>query len=136
MKNTQFAVSEAASLATKLIARSEEGKITWDEDPNDFPELSQDAEGFKALLENHLEVRVASDRSAIVFQVLLESPLGPDRTLLSVWLEHDPKFGYDFTGELALHESLVRLHEFARRSALKVDENLAHARDFLERLAG
>lgn len=136
MKNTPFAVSEATSLVTKLIARSEEGKIPWEEDLEIDPDMSGGAEGFKAALGNHLKVRVASDKSLILFQLRLESPLDPYRTMLSVSLEHDPKFGFDLTGENVLHGALIELHELARRSALKVDENLAQARDLLERLAG
>jgi len=131
MKNTAYSISESSTLVASLIARSEEGKINWEEARYSPP----NTEGYEAPLEGDLEVRVWSDRSVISFGLGLKNATGPDRTLLSVSLDHDPKFGYDIPGEYELHESIVRLHELARRAALKVDQNLASARDFLARLA-
>lgn len=135
MKNTPYAISEATSLVVRLLARTEENKIVWS-DRSDFLLSPADAETFEAELEGKVKVSISSDRSALTFAVTLKNMVGGDRQLLSVSLEHDPSFGYDLPGESELHDSLTKLHELARRSALKVDQNLANARDFLERLAG
>ncbi|MFP5206821.1 MAG: hypothetical protein ACLGSH_15820 [Acidobacteriota bacterium] len=142
MRNTQFSVSESSSLVTSLIARSEEGKLKWEEDLHVFSEMQNDQEGFRAELEGGLRVIISSDRVGVLFEVYGQDQgqtlltAGPEQTLLSVYLEHDPKFGYDLPGERELHPDLVRLHELARRSAFKVDEKLANAREYLRRLAG
>lgn len=135
MKNTAYAISESSSLVPKLLARTEENKITWS-DQSDFFPAAEAAEVFEAELEDDVKVTISSAPKAITFAVALKRMAGGDRSLLSVSLEHDPSFGYDLPGESELHESLIQLHELARRSALKVDQNLARARDFLERLAG
>jgi hypothetical protein len=135
MKNTPYAISEASSLVIRLLARTEENKITWI-DRSDFFSSPTAPEVFEAELEGDVKVSISSDQSAMTFSVALKHMVGGDRLLLSVSLEHDPSFGYDLPGESELHDSLTKLHELARRSALKVDQNLANARDFLERLAG
>ena len=132
MKNTPYAISESSSLVAKLIARTEENKIGWKEGPYS----SASTESFEAELEGDVKVSISSDQEGMSFAVALRRMVGPDRMLLSVYLEHDPSFGYDLPGESELHESLLQLQELARRSALSVDQNLANARDFLERLAG
>lgn len=135
MKNTPYAISEATDLVTRLLARTEENKITWS-DRSDFFSSPGVPEVFEAELEGDVKVSISSDQAAIAFAVVLKRMAGGDRLLLSVSLEHNPSFGYDLPGESELHDSLAQLHELARRSALKVDQNLARARDFLERLAG
>jgi len=135
MRNTPYAISEASDLVAKLVARTEENKISW----NDMTELlssSATPETFEAELEDRVTVSISSDKSNITFAVALKRMVGGDRLLLSVSLEHDPSFGYDLPGESELHDNLTMLHELARRSALNVDQNLANARQFLERLAG
>ncbi len=130
MSNTRYAVSESSSLVEKLIARTQEGKIDWTE-----PSYSSDtSETFEAKLDNDLKVSICSEKSGVTFAVYLVKV--PERLLLSVTLEHDPSFGYDLPGERELYTRLVELQELARRSALNVDQNLANAREFLERLAG
>jgi hypothetical protein len=132
MKNTPYAISESSSLVAKLLERTEESKIAWAEGGTYGPDM----ETFETKLEGKLKVSISSDHSGITFTVLQENSTGRDRQMLSVSLEHDPSFGYDFPGESELHDSLIKLYELARRAALRVDENLAHARDYLERLAG
>jgi hypothetical protein len=134
MKNTPYAISEASDLVFRLIARTEENKIAWS-DRTDFFSSPEAPETFEADLEGDVKVSISSDKSTMMFAVALKRMVGGERQLLSVSLEHDPSFGYDLPGESELHDNLVKLHELARRSALKVDENLANARDFLERLA-
>jgi hypothetical protein len=135
MKNTPYAISEATDLVTRLLARTEENKITWS-DRTEFFSSPGAPEVFEAELEGEVKVSISSDQSTITFAVALKRGLTGDRVLLFVSLEHDPSFGYDLPGESELHDSLTQLQELARRSALKVDQNLAKARDFLERLAG
>lgn len=135
MKNTPYAVSEASALVTRLLARTEENKINW-KDRTDFFSSPASLETFEAELEGDVKVSISSDESTVTFTVALKQMVGGDRQLLSVSLEHDPSFGYDLPGERELHDSLAALQELARRSALKVDQNLANARDFLEKLAG
>lgn len=131
MKNTPYAISESTSLVAKLLARTEEGKIEWSEGEYNTAGL----ETFDATLEGNLKISISSDDAVVAFDVRLKNEFGEERRILKVSLEHDPSFGYDLPGEIELHESLTRLHELARRSALKVDQSLANARDFLERLA-
>lgn len=135
MKNTPYAISEASALVTRLLARTEENKITWS-DKTDLYSYPPNPERFEAELEGDVKVSISSDESTLAFSVALKRTVGGDRLLLSVSLEHDPSFGYDLPGESELYESLTKLQEQARRSALKVDQNLANAREFLERLAG
>jgi hypothetical protein len=131
MKNTPYAISESSSLVAKLLARTEEGKIEWTE--GGF--IHTGLETFDAALEGDLKVSISSDKEGVAFDVRLTNRIGDERRILYVSLEHDPSFGYDLPGESELYESLIQLHELARRSALKVDQSLANARDFLERLA-
>ena len=135
MKNTPYAVSESTALVPKLLARTEENKISWS-DRSDFLSSPADGERFEVDLEGNLKVSISSNQSGIAFAVALKRLVGGDRELLSVFLEHDPSFGYDLPGESELYDSLIKLFELAKRSALKVDQNLANVRDFLERLAG
>jgi hypothetical protein len=130
MKNTPYAISESSSLVAKLLARTEEGKIEWSEGEYNAAGL----ETFDATLEGDLRISISSDETVVAFDVRLKKGFD-ERRILNVSLEHDPSFGYDLPGESELYESLTRLHELARRSALKVDQSLANARDFLERLA-
>ena len=135
MKNTPYAISEASDLVVRLIARTEENKIIWS-DRSDFFSSPGAPETFESELEVDVKITISSDKSEINFVVALKRMAGGDRQLLSVSLEHDPSFGYDLPGESELYVNLFKLHELARRSALRVDQNLANARDFLERLAG
>jgi len=131
MKNTPYAISESSSLVAKLLARTEEGRIEWCEGGY----IHAGLESFEATLEGDLKVSISSDKTGVAFVVLIKNKDGDERRILGVSLEHDPSFGYDLPGESELYESLTQLHELAKRSALKVDQSLANARDFLERLA-
>jgi hypothetical protein len=132
MKNTPYAVDESSSLVESLIGRTEEGKIQWTE--GDF-ELDT-SESFSTILDEMLTVSIFSNKSEVRFSVSANVTQYVTRQILAVTLEHDPNFGFESLREGSLHDQLMQLLELARRSALKVDEKLANAREFLQRLAG
>lgn len=132
MKNTPYAISESSALVAKLLARTEDSKISW----NEGAYSSAGTESFETELEGGVLVRISSDKTSVSFEVLIKKDYGSDKRMLEVSLEHDPSFGYDLPGESELYPKLVELQEFARRSAFKVDQNLASTLDYLERLAG
>jgi hypothetical protein len=132
MKNTSFAISESSTLVAKLLARTEDGKISW----NEGAYSSSALENFETELEGGVLVRISSDKAGVTFEVLIKKDYDSNRRILEVYLEHDPSFGFDLPSESELYSKLIELQEFARRSAFNVDQNLASTMDYLERLAG
>jgi hypothetical protein len=131
VKNTPYSITESTSLVKILIQKSVEKRIEWTE--GEFDEGK--TETYEAALEDGMSAAVSTDKSEIRFALTLTKH-GVRRPLLAVALEHDPSFGYDSISESELYRKLVELLELARRSALQIDENLAHAREYLERLSG
>jgi hypothetical protein len=132
MENSTHAILESFCLVTKLQARTEEGKIFWQESARSSP----DAEILEVELKDKVIVRVSSDSLLVSLKVLIKNNATQERSILDLSLEHDPEFGYQAPVEAPLYRKLIRVHDLARRSAFKIDQNLASTRHYLESLAG
>jgi hypothetical protein len=132
MENSTFAILESFCLVTKLQARTQERKIFWHESARSSP----DAEILETELNDKVIVRVSSNSALVSLKVLIEDNAAQERNILDLSLEHDPESGYKAPVEAPLYRKLIRLHEFARRSTFKIDQNLANTRHYLESLAG
>jgi hypothetical protein len=132
MENSSYVILESFCLATKLQARTEEGKVFWHESAGSSPA----AEILETELKDKVIVRVSSNTLFVSLKVLIQDSAAQERTILDLSLEHEPEFGYQAPVEEPLYRKLIRLHELARRSAFKIDQNLANARHYLASLAG
>ena len=117
---------------TKLEARTEEDKILWQESACSSP----DSEVLETELKDEVIVRVSSDSLLVSLKVLIKDKAAQERAILDLSLEHDPEFGYRAPVETPLYRKLIRVHELARRSVFKIDQNLANTRQYLASLAG
>jgi hypothetical protein len=151
--NSSIEIVEAARLAEKLIARTVEGKLSWEivsdfpERSADIPNASPDAACFTTQLETGLKATVRQRLEEILQFSLTEviglHPLVPainnantDKVVISVSVEKDPPYGYGTPQEKFLAGRLVDLYEVARRSALKIDSSVEKALSYLDRIAG
>src|ERR1039457_3481575 len=132
MENSPHAILESFCLVTKLEARTEEDNILWQESACSSP----DSEVLETELKDEVIVRVSSDSLLVSLKVLIKDKAAQERAILDLSLEHDPEFGYRAPVETPLYRKLVRVNELARRSAFKIDQNLASTRHYLESLAG
>jgi hypothetical protein len=145
--NSSIEVAEAVKLAEKLIARTREGRLSWE--LSDTVDYSGDA-SFTTALEGNLKAKVSTSGSGqnlsfslVEFDPRHERPTAPgdvfvhpDKDILSVSMERDPSFGFDTMEEKHLVEFLVDLYGLARRSALKIDGSVQKALTYLDQLAG
>ena len=132
MENSPHAILESFCLVTKLEARTEEDKILWQESACSSP----DSEVLETELKDEVIVRVSSDSLLVSLKVLIKDKAAQERAILDLSLEHDPEFGYRAPVETPLYRKLIRVHELARRSVFKIDQNLANTRQYLASLAG
>ena len=145
--NSSIEVAEAVKLAEKLVARTREGKLSWE--LSSTVDYSGDA-SFTTALEGNLRARVSTLESGqslsfslIEFDPRHERPTTPgdiflhlDKDILNVSVEKDPSFGFDTIEDKQLTELLVDLYGLARRSALKIDGSVQKALTYLDQLAG
>jgi|GEM_PF-5139847 hypothetical protein len=151
--NSSIEIAEAVKLADKLIARTREGKLTWEADgilrsiigPTDVSV----ATAFTASLEGDLKATVSTTKQGqdeqLVFNLvegsfpsLAASLVGPvplRKDVLSVSVEKNPSYGYDTVEEKQLAGFLVDLYGLARRSALQLDQSVEKALSYLDRIA-
>jgi hypothetical protein len=132
MENSPHVILESFCLVTKLEARTEEDKILWQESACSSP----DSEVLETELKDEVIVRVSSDSLLVSLKVLIKDKAAQERAILDLSLEHDPEFGYRAPVETPLYQKLIRVHELARRSVFKIDQNLANTRQYLASLAG
>jgi hypothetical protein len=132
MENSPHVILESFCLVTKLEARTEEDKILWQESACSSP----DSEVLETELKDEVIVRVSSDSLLVSLKVLIKDKAAQERAILDLSLEHDPEFGYRAPVETPLYRKLIRVHELARRSVFKIDQNLANTRQYLASLAG
>ena len=132
MENSPHVILESFCLVTKLEARTEEDKILWQESACSSP----DSEVLETELKDKVIVRVSSNTLFVSLKVLIQDSAAQERTILDLSLEHDPEFGYRAPVETPLYRKLIRVHELARRSVFKIDQNLANTRQYLASLAG
>jgi hypothetical protein len=132
MENSPHVILESFCLVTKLEARTEEDKILWQESACSSP----DSEVLETELKDEVIVRVSSDSLLVSLKVLIKDKVAQERAILDLSLEHDPEFGYRAPVETPLYRKLIRVHELARRSVFKIDQNLANTRQYLASLAG
>jgi len=141
--NSRVALADAAKLISKLIDRTQEGKIGWN---TSAKRSSLDA--LETPLEANLKVTVwmanreagfrvsqtnSSQDESVPFDELIE---GPENVLLSISLNDGERSGYDFPEEQHIYRDLIELHELARRSAHKMDAKFEDINNYLDRLAG
>ncbi len=146
--NSSIEVSEAVTLAQKLIQRTLDGRLSWEAD--DVENLVFVPTQFTTVLEGNLRATVSCAMngdlsfSLVEFDASLGSILGntisgqprnPNKDVLSVSVEKDPAYGYDTPEEKQLASLLVDLHGLARRSALKVAGSVERALTYLDRIA-
>lgn len=142
--NSSIEVSEAAKLAQKLIDRTLDGKLSWDQG------LLTPA-NFTTVLEGNLRATVSYGMNGELRFSLVEfdparmhllppgttsdqSP-NPDKDVLAISVDSDPAYGYATPEEKYLAGLLVDLHGLARRSALKVAGSVEKALSYLDRIA-
>jgi hypothetical protein len=151
MTNSSIEIAEALKLTQKLIARTREGKLTWEatgilRNVMAPTNLSR-ATAFATTLEGNLKATVSivkpEQDTQIAFSFVEFDPRGtlqltgvePDKEVLSVSVEKDPSYGYDTVEEKQLAGLLVDLYGLARRSALKIDGSVEKALSYLDRIA-
>ncbi len=143
--NSSIEVSEAATLAQKLIQRTVDGKLSWEAD-NTETEAFSGSTRFTTVLEGNLRATVACTVNGDLSFSLVEfnttetkfiaGVLGSsEKEVLRVSVERDPAFGYDTPAEKQLAVLLVDLYGLARRSALKVAGSVERALTYLDRIA-
>jgi hypothetical protein len=143
--NSSIEVSEAVTLAQKLIQRTKDGRLTWNADciENQAP-LSPTH--FTTVLEDNLHATVSCtingdlNFSLVEFSSFVKNLLSgaedcSAKEVLRVSVEKDPAYGYDTPGEKQLAGLLVDLYGLARRSALKVAGSVERALTYLDRIA-
>jgi hypothetical protein len=144
--NSRVALAEAAKLISKLIDRTQEGKIAWSASPkrNSLSALETPLDGnLKATVWmtngqagfrlSKSQVEAAGD---LEFEDQTELIEGRESALLSISLGEEFRRHYDFPEEADIYIQLVELHELARRSAYKMDAQFENIYDYLDRLAG
>jgi hypothetical protein len=156
--NSSIEVSEAVTLAQKLIQRTMDGKLSWEAD--DVENLAFVPNRFTTVLEGNLRARVSCtvngdldfslvelDNAAPVSGVIAydKSPTPParlprvgnysEKEVLRVSVEKDPAYGFDTPEEKQLAGLLVDLHGLARRSALRVAGSVERALTYLDKIA-
>lgn len=157
--NSSIEIAEAVKLARKFIARTHEGRLSWDAD-GILPTIKgttdlSGATAFTTILEGNLRAKVSISKlgqdEQLAFSLVefdprwldghdLISIIGnesssPDKDVLSVSVEKDPSFGYDSVNEKELAGLLIDLYRLARRSALKIDGSIEKALSYLDRIA-
>jgi hypothetical protein len=156
--NSSIEITEAAKLADKLIARTREGRLTWEATGIGMvgailgtTDLSL-ATAFTTTLEGNLKATVSVWRSGqdekLTFSLIEfdprrqgrlampgDEPSNPDKDVLSVAVEKDPSYGYDSVDEKQLAGLLIDLYGLARRSALKIDKSVQKALTYLDKIA-
>jgi hypothetical protein len=143
--NSSIEVSEAVTLAEKLIQRTKDGRLAWDANciENQGPLAPTH---FTTVLEGNLRATVSCTTngdlnfSLVEFNTTVTNPLSgvedySEKEVLRVSVEKDPAYGYDTPGEKQLASLLVDLHGLARRSALKVAGSVERALTYLDRIA-
>ena len=143
--NSSIEVSEAATLAQKLIQRTVDGKLSWEADHTESETFSGSMR-FTTVLEGNLRATVSCaingdlNFSLVEFDPT-ETNLLPrvggssEKDVLRVSVEKDPAYGYDTPAEKHLARLLVDLHGLARRSALKVSGSIERALTYLDKIA-
>lgn len=145
--NFSVEMKQTATLAKKLIARTQEGKIAWEAKPLIMmsavtPDVFKSTR-FVAFLENALSATIIfeeKDKLAFISFLLIERVdadlmTAREKELLSVRVDVDPPYGFDTAEQKQLSKTLVELYELARRSALKIDASVNKALEYLDKLA-
>ncbi len=146
--NSSIEVSEAVTLAQKLIQRTVDGKLTWEADNALIGAFAGSAR-FTTVLEGNLRATVGCtlngdlNFSLVEFNTTVPNLLSgisrvedySEKDVLSVSVEKDPAYGYDTPVEKQLAGLLVDLHGLARRSALKVAGSVERALTYLDKIA-
>ncbi len=143
--NSSIEVSEAVTLAQKLIQRTKDGKLTWDAKCIENQGLLAPTH-FTTVLEGNLHATVSCtingdlNFSLVEFNTFVTNLLSGSgdysaKEVLSVSVEKDPAYGYDTPVEKQLAGLLVDLHALARRSALKVSGSIERALTYLDKIA-
>ena len=143
--NSSIEVSEAVTLAQKLVQRTLDGKLTWDANCIEN-QGSLAPTHFTTVLEGNLHATVSCsingdmNFSLVEFNTFAANLLSEvkdysAKEVLSVSVEKDPAYGYDTPGEKQLAGLLVDLHGLARRSALKIDGSVQKALTYLDKIA-
>jgi len=150
--NSSIEIADAVKLAKKLIARTREGKLSWEASGIMSKDFSG-ATAFTTTLEGNLKATVSVKNSApneqLTFSLVEFDPRGhdlisimgsnesfnPDKDILSVSVDQNPPFGFDTMDEKELAGNLLDLYSLARRSALKIDGSVEKALSYLDRIA-
>jgi hypothetical protein len=152
--NSSIEMTEAVKLADKLIARTREGKLSWEADGIMAASISR-ATAFTTMLEGNLKATVSmmspGRDEQLAFSLVEVDPqrhdgydlisivgnetLSPNIDVLSVSVEKDPSYGYDSVDEKQLAGLLIDLYGLARRSALKIDGSVLKALSYLDKIA-
>lgn len=132
--NTHEVVMDALRLVPKLIERTREKKLNWQNSRTlveSFAEAT--ATTFATTLEREISITVQNRTDSVKFSMQQEDRL-PATTLIEVTLAHNPQYGYDWPGEDELYKQILQLIELARRSAGDIDRKLEELDAFLDQL--
>jgi hypothetical protein len=150
--NSSIEIVEAGKLAEKLLARTREGRLQWEEATGLMAAGVLGVPAFTTTLEGNLKAKISvithKQDEWLAFSLVEfdprrygrlakpgDEPTNPDKDVLSVSVEKDPSYGYDSVDEKQLARLLVDLYGLARRSALNIDGSVQKALTYLDKIA-
>jgi|SRR5215468_5415215 len=111
---------ELITIATKLLQKTREGKISWE------PSFASINGAFRCGLGDSFEFVISQSQSASLFFNMLDNSGNSILSGESTPLPTSPE-------EETFSETLEKLYELARRQALRVDEKVRVASELLDR---